>query len=113
MQRTLFLVFLGASAIFAQTESRNFFFTQAVPAGAMQMVTSAPVQGAPYSATITNESVQALADGNRIVQTSTGSTARDSQGRTRHDTVLPAIGSLSAANAPHLVFIHDPVSGST
>lgn len=70
----------------------------------------APVQGAPYSATITNESVQTLADGNRIVQSSTGPTARDSQGRTRHDAALPPIGNLSAANAPHLVFIMDPVA---
>jgi hypothetical protein len=69
-----------------------------------------PVQGAPYSATITNESVQTLADGNRIVQNSTGTTARDSQGRTRQDAPLPAIGNLSAANAPHLVFIMDPVA---
>jgi hypothetical protein len=69
----------------------------------------AVVKGAPYSATITNESVQTLADGNRIVQTSTGTTARDSLGRTRQDTVLPAIGNLSAADAPHLVFIQDPV----
>ena len=70
----------------------------------------APVQGAPYSATITNESVQTLADGNRIVQSSTGTTARDSQGRTRQDAPLPPIGNLSAANAPHLVFIMDPVA---
>jgi hypothetical protein len=71
---------------------------------------SGPILGAPYSATITNESVQTLADGNRLVQTSTGTTARDSQGRTRQDTFLPAIGNLSAANAPHLSFIHDPVA---
>jgi hypothetical protein len=71
---------------------------------------SGPLLGAPYSATITNESIQTLADGNRLVQTSTGTTARDSQGRTRQDTVLPPIGNLSAANAPHLVFIHDPVA---
>jgi hypothetical protein len=70
----------------------------------------APVQGAPYSATITNESVQTLADGNHIVQSSTGTTARDSQGRTRQDAPLPPIGNLSAANAPHLVFIMDPVA---
>jgi len=70
----------------------------------------APIQGAPYSATITNESIQTLADGNRIVQTSTGTTARDSQGRTRHDTALPAIGNLSAANAPRLIFLQDPVA---
>ena len=70
----------------------------------------APVQGAPYSASITNESVQTLSDGNRIVQSSTGTTARDSQGRTRQDAPLPPIGNLSAANAPHLVFIMDPVA---
>jgi hypothetical protein len=68
------------------------------------------VQGAPYSATITNESVQTLADGNRIVVTTTGTIARDSMGRTRHETVLPAIGNLSPAGAPHLVFIQDPVT---
>ena len=71
---------------------------------------STPVQGAPYSATISNELVQTLADGNRIAQTSSGSTARDSQGRTRQETVLPPIGNLSAANAPRLVFIHDTVA---
>jgi hypothetical protein len=70
----------------------------------------APVQGAPYSAAITNDSVQTLADGNRIVQNSTGTTARDSQGRTRQDAPLPAIGNLSATNAPHIVFIMDPVA---
>jgi hypothetical protein len=71
---------------------------------------AAPVQGAPYSATIKNESVQTLADGNHIKQSSTGTVARDSQGRTRQDTTLPAIGNLSATDAPHLVFIHDPVA---
>jgi|tagenome__1003787_1003787.scaffolds.fasta_scaffold20989874_2 hypothetical protein len=80
-----------------------------VAMGAVMRGSPTPVKGAPYSATITNESVQTLADGNRIVQTSTGSTARDSQGRTRQETVLPSIGNLSAAEAPHLVFIQDPV----
>jgi len=68
------------------------------------------VQGAPYSATIANESIQTLADGNRIVQSSTGTTARDSMGRTRQDAPLPSIGNLSPADAPHLVFIQDPVA---
>ena len=40
----------------------------------------------------------------------TGNIARDSQGRTRQDASLPAIGNLSAADAPHLVFIQDPVA---
>lgn len=69
-----------------------------------------PVQGAPYSATMTNESIQTLADGNRIVQTTTGTMARDSMGRTRQDAPLPSIGDISPAKAPHLVFIQDPVA---
>ena len=69
-----------------------------------------PVQGQPYSATITNESIQTLADGNRIVQSTSGTVARDSEGRTRQDMNLPSIGNLSAANAPHLVVIQDPVA---
>ena len=68
-----------------------------------------PVMGAPYSATEINESVQTLADGNRIVQKTTGTTARDSQGRTRNDVALPMVGNLSPAAQPHLVLIVDPV----
>jgi hypothetical protein len=78
--------------------------------GAFAKGMGAPVQGAPYSATITNESVQTLADGNRIVNTSSGTIARDSQGRTRQDAPVPSIGNLAAANAPHIVFIQDPVA---
>jgi hypothetical protein len=70
------------------------------------------VAGAPYSATITNESVQTLADGTHITQSSSGTTARDSQGRTRQDAPFPALANLSAADAPHLVFIQDPVAGA-
>jgi hypothetical protein len=113
MQRTLFLVLLGASAVFAQPVSNKVFFFNDVasaPVGSTQTISSAPVQGAPYSATITNESIQTLADGNRIVQTSTGTTVRDSQGRTRQDAPLPLIGNMSPADAPHLVIIQDPVA---
>jgi hypothetical protein len=81
-----------------------------VAMGGIMKGTTPPIKGAPFSATITNESVQTLADGNRIVQSSTGGTARDSQGRTRQDFALPAIGNLSAAEAPRLVFIQDPVA---
>jgi hypothetical protein len=97
-----------ASVVFAQETGNTTIFSGQVVSTISTKPT--PVPDAPYSATITNESVQTLVDGNRIVQTSTGTTARDSQGRTRQDTVLPAIGNLSAANAPHLVFIHDPVA---
>src|SRR5260370_7881268 len=112
MKRALLLVVAAASCAFAE-EKGNLIYqtTGAVGTGVSGGFdrASGPVLGAPYSATITNESIQTLADGNRLVQTSTGTTARDSQGRTRQDTVLPPIGNLSAANAPHLIFIHDPV----
>lgn len=113
MKRALLLVLAAASCAFAQEQGNVIYQTTgavgAIAAGGFDR-DSGPVLGAPYSATITNESIQTLADGNRLVQTSTGTTARDSQGRTRQDTVLPAIGNLSAANAPHLIFIHDPIA---
>lgn len=108
---------LAASSCLAAQESGNVVFAQAGPAGPVpariatfQMKPPAPVVGAPYSATTTTQSVQTLSDGNRIVQNFTGSTARDSQGRTRQDAPLPSFGDLSATNAPHVVFIQDPVS---
>jgi len=113
MKRALLLVLAVSSCAFAQEKGDVIYQTTGaagvVASGGFDSA-SGPVLGAPYSATTSNESIQTLADGNRLVQTSTGTTARDSQGRTRQDTVLPAIGNLSAANAPHLIFIHDPVA---
>ncbi|HWZ97058.1 MAG TPA: hypothetical protein VN025_04790 [Candidatus Dormibacteraeota bacterium] len=113
MKRVLLVVLSTASCAFAQ-EKGNVIYQTTGAAGAVFSAgfdkAAGPVIGAPYSATITNESTQTLADGNRLVRTSTGTTARDSQGRTRQDTVLPPLGNLSAANAPHLIFIHDPIA---
>jgi hypothetical protein len=114
MKRVCILMLAASSCAFAQAGQRVWISQNAGPGpvtvGAFGSAPGAPIQGAPYSATITNESVQTLADGNRIAQSSTGTVARDSQGRRRQDTTLPAIGNLSAANAPHLVFIQDPVA---
>ena len=108
MKRLLILVLALSSVAFAQEASNTVVYrSQGMVSVSAQAAT---LQGAPYSATINNESIQTLADGNRIVQTSTGTIARDAQGRSRQDTALPAIGNLSAANAPHLVFIQDPVA---
>jgi hypothetical protein len=108
MQRTLILALLVVSAAFAQPQANRVFVTGGA-FGFDAKMSGSSVQGAPYSATITNESVQTLADGNRIVQTSSGTTARDSMGRTRQDAPLPPIGNLSPADAPHIVFLQDPV----
>jgi hypothetical protein len=45
------------------------------------------VKGQPYSAEVVSESVQTLADGNRIVQKTTGRVYRDSEGRMRRPGV--------------------------
>jgi hypothetical protein len=122
MKRTLILILAASCCAFAQ-ESGNVIYHTAGQAGAGGPVTAVAfgaiagsggvVTGAPYSATITNESVQTLADGTHITQSSSGTTARDSQGRTRQDAPLPALGNLSATDAPHLVFIQDPVAGAS
>ncbi|MGA7030388.1 MAG: hypothetical protein WBY24_17230 [Candidatus Acidiferrales bacterium] len=73
------------------------------------------VTGAPFSATFSTQSTQTLADGNQIQHSSTGTIARDSQGRTRRDMTLPAIGSfavVSGQSASHVVFLNDPVAGT-
>ena len=114
MKRTVIFILAASLGACAQ-ESGNLMFKTMEPMGRVEVLDKgpAPVKGAPYSATTTSESTQTLADGNRISQTSTGAVARDSQGRTRQDTALPAIGTLSAASLPHLVFVRDPVAGTS
>lgn len=110
MKRALLLAVLAASSVCAQEKADFVYKTSGSVSAVAFLGPTDPVLGAPYSATLTNESVQTLPDGNRIVQTSTGTTARDSQGRTRQDMALPALGNLAPANAPHLIFIQDPVA---
>jgi hypothetical protein len=110
MKRTVILGLAVAGFALAQLETKQINIMAGPGPGFLPGDPGSPVQGAPYSATIVNESTQTLADGNRIVQRFTGTTARDSQGRTRQDTALPPIGNMSAANAPHVVFIQDPVA---
>jgi hypothetical protein len=72
------------------------------------------VTGAPFSATISTQTTQTLSDGNHINRTTSASIARDSQGRTRREMTLPAIGGwgTSGQSAPHVVFINDNVAGA-
>lgn len=104
------LAMVASGGAFAQESDVAYQESGVVTAGAVASVSASPVVGAPYSGTITNEMVQTLSDGTHITQTTTGTVARDSQGRTRQDAPLPMIGNLSAANAPHVVFILDPVA---
>jgi hypothetical protein len=63
------------------------------------------VKGAPYSATVEAETVETLADGNRIRFKSTTHVYRDSGGRTRREVVE------KEQNAATEIFISDPASG--
>jgi len=70
------------------------------------------VTGAPYSAQAVNEHAQMLADGNAIHTTSTVNVYRDSQGRTRREQEVGAIGPWAVQGNPQkLILITDPVAG--
>jgi hypothetical protein len=86
----------------------NTVFAVAGVTGAM-MGPGGKVAGAPYSAEVVTQRLQILADGNRIEQTTTGSVARDGQGRVRRDEALPALPG-GGGEAPHLIMIDDPVA---
>jgi hypothetical protein len=71
-----------------------------------------PIKGAPYSAEAVTETTQVLSDGNRIVNRSTATLYRDSEGRTRREQTLKAIGGVSAGAVPlQMIMINDPVAG--
>jgi len=71
-----------------------------------------PVKGAPYAAEAVTESTQTLSDGNRIQRKSSASVFRDSEGRTRREQTLSAIGPWAASGeAPQTIFIDDSVAG--
>jgi hypothetical protein len=116
VKMAVLLTLASSAGVCAQEQTNVIYQAQAGAAVGMAIAGKdlrAPVLGAPYTATITNENVQTLADGNRIVDSSTGTTARDSQGRTRQDAPMPMIANMQVANAPHIVIINDPVAQKT
>ena len=70
------------------------------------------VTGAPFSAQTSIETVETLADGTHIDRKSTGAVYRDSQGRTRREFTMPAIGpaAQSGSGTHTVVMVHDPVA---
>ena len=74
------------------------------------------VKGAPYSAEAVTESIQTLADGNRIVNRITSSVYRDNEGRTRREQSLKGLGIFGGGTSEEpiqTIFINDPVAGVT
>jgi hypothetical protein len=71
------------------------------------------VKGAPYSAEGVTEMTQTLSDGNRIVNSTTTVVYRDSEGRTRREQTIKAIGPFSASGEGlTTIWISDPAKGT-
>jgi hypothetical protein len=72
------------------------------------------VKGAPYSAQAVTETIQALADGNRIVRKTMASVYRDSEGRTRNDQAIGDMAPYATAmgEPSQVILINDPVSST-
>jgi hypothetical protein len=83
-----------------------FFFNSGAPGPNGSIVT-----GLPYTADAVTTRSQTLADGNHINTITTTHIARDSQGRTRREDVLPTPPGAPTETQPRtVIFINDPVS---
>ncbi len=71
-----------------------------------------PVKGQPYSADVTTETIQTLSDGNRIRRKNTAVIYRDSEGRTRREETIAAMGPWTTREPQTMIFINDPVIGA-
>jgi hypothetical protein len=70
------------------------------------------VKGKPYSADTSTESVQTLADGNRIAHRTVSKFYRDSEGRTRREETFGNVDPEHPSPHEVKVFIDNPVSGT-
>lgn len=70
------------------------------------------VKGKPYSAEMTTETVQTLADGNHIVHRTVSKFYRDSEGRTRREQTFGNVDPEHPSPHEMKVFVDDPVNGT-
>ena len=70
------------------------------------------VKGKPYSADTSTETVQTLADGNRIAHRTVSKFYRDSEGRTRREETFGNVDPEHPSPHEVKVFIDDPVNGT-
>ena len=72
------------------------------------------VKDKPYTADSITESTQVLVDGNRITHRNESRFYRDSQGRTRREQTVNALGAFQSARDPvTMITINDPVAEVT
>lgn len=113
--RSILIGFLSLAALSAQPPDS----VRGVFDGGARFLSAEPgrpgrvVKNAPYSAEAITETTQTLPDGNRIHQSISIHTYRDSEGRTRTEQPLHTLNGLAPnANLPQVVFINDPVAGT-
>jgi hypothetical protein len=90
----------------AKEQQLQVLMEKTAATGVHVSVETKSVLGAPYSAEAVSESVQVLADGNRIVRRSASRVYRDGKGRTRREELGPDGQVLTIA-------ISDPASGTS
>jgi len=73
------------------------------------------VTGAPFTAQALTQTTQSLPNGTHIARSLTATLYRDSQGRTRREETLSAVGPLASTGgaARQMVLIHDPVAAAS
>ena len=103
-------LFIWNSSSFETTNFGDGTFT--FVSGQGGMMNGNTVKGAPYSAEGITESIQTLADGNRIVRKNSTLLYRDTEGRTRKESALSSLGQWASGEEPaRMVTIFDPVAG--
>jgi hypothetical protein len=109
--RGISIVFVSATFAVTAQQPAQFDPKLNVAAQAAAARGAKPVTGAPYSAVAVRETVQTMADGNRIVNHSEQKIARDGQGRERMEST-PSLRVLGEHVAVSSVQITDPVAGA-
>jgi hypothetical protein len=116
MKRVIVLAALFASTAVLGAQQVVTFST---PGGEVMtnyvMLEASILKGAPYAAETVNDSIQVLADGNRITRHVTGRVYRDSDGRTRREEDATSPGGIGPDRPVVIggpsISISDPVSG--
>lgn len=94
---------------------RPAIFSSTISSGPPLGVETNGEKGSPYSAEMVSESIQILYDGNRIVNRSSTTMYRDSQGRTRNESSFKFSSLLGAGDSSEhkTISIFDPVGKVT
>ena len=117
MKRSLILVGLcTAASLLAQGpppgRGGRIGFGPGGPGAGMMPGMGRTITGAPYTGVEVRDSQQILPNGNVITNHSQSNVARDSVGRMRTETTLPARGAAGSQSTPRTIInVHDPVAG--